>query len=381
MQSGLSDFKKLMSARFLFTFAVQMQAVVVGWQVYELTRNPLALGLVGLTEAVPALGLALYAGYLVDRMRPLKAYSGVLLCSFVSAAVLLGSQFSGQLLGSRIGFSGQVAALYIASFITGLGRSFSQPAVFSTVPRIVPREDLPRASAWMSTMMQIARLTGPGVGGLIFGLFGMAVSAGSICAILLAALACVSLIHAKPDAPPASSRRKSMKDELLSGVSFVFGHRILLPALSLDMISVLFGGVTAVLPIYAAEILFIGPKGLGFLRAAPALGAAITSLWLTRRKLRGIVGPWLFSAVTGFGLSILIFSVSRDFTVSLLALSLAGAFDSVSMVIRNSAVQLASPDDMRGRISAVNSIFIGSSNEIGEFNRAWPHACWEPSLR
>jgi MFS family permease len=359
----LTDFKKLMAARFLFTFSVQMQAVVVGWQVYALTHDPLALGLVGLAEAAPALGLALYAGYVVDRSRPLTVYSRVLLGSLLSGLVLLGSLF----LGSRLALPGQVAALYIASFITGSARGFSQPAIFSTVPRLVRREDLPRASAWMSSAMQIARIAGPGVGGLIFGYFGMATASAAVCVTLVASLGCVTMIQTVIAAPPVPAQRPPIRKELLSGLSFVFGHPILLPALSLDMISVLFGGVTAMLPIYAREILRIGPQGLGLLRAAPAVGAAITSFWLTRIHIRARAGSWLFSAVAGFGICILIFAVSRDFTISLLALGLSGAFDSVSMVIRNVAVQLASPDEMRGRISAVNSIFIGSSNEIGQF--------------
>jgi MFS family permease len=283
--------------------------------------------------------------------------------SIVSGVVLLAS----QLWGARLSHPGQVAALYVASFITGAARGFSQPAIFATVPRIIRREDLPRASAWMSSAMQVARITGPGVGGLIFGYLGMAVASAAVCVILFAALVCVMVIRTVIAAPPVPARRRPIQEELLSGVSFVFRHPILLPALSLDMISVLFGGVTALLPIYAREILFIGPKGLGLLRAAPAVGAAIMSLQLTRLQIRARAGAWLFTAVSGFGFCILVFGVSRSFMVSLVALGLSGAFDSVSMVIRSTAVQLASPDEMRGRISAVNSIFIGSSNEIGEF--------------
>jgi MFS family permease len=359
----LADFKKLLVARFLFTFAVQMQAVIVGWQVYELTHDPLALGLIGLAEAIPAISLALIAGYIVDRSRPLTIYKRVMVGSFVSGLVLLSS----QLLGARLGLRDQVLALYLASVITGIARGFSQPSIYATVPRIVPREKLSQATAWMSMSMQIARITGPALGGLIFGYLGMSICAGVICGVIFLAYASLSLIVAAPPAPARPPIKKPIRKEFWSGVAFVFSHPILLPALSLDMISVLFGGVTAVLPIYAREILMIGPRGLGILRAAPAVGAALSSYGLTRLNIRRFAGRWLFTAVTGFGASILVFAFSHSFLLSLAALGLSGAFDSISMVVRSTAVQAASPDEMRGRISAVNSIFIGSSNEIGEF--------------
>jgi MFS family permease len=358
----LLDFKKLMSARFLFTFGVQMQAVIIGWRMYDLTHDPLHLGLIGLAEAIPALSLALYAGYIVDRSKPLKVYTWVLIGSLISALVLLVSSLEmGQL-----GLSAQVGALFLSSLITGLARGFSQPALFAAVPRIVPRSELPQASAWMTSALQIARISGPGLGGLIYGWLGVSATAGVICVILVAAVVSMGLIEAKPDAPPVATK-KNMKQELFSGVSFVFRHPILLPALSLDMISVFFGDMVALLPIFAAEILFVGPKGLGVLRAAPAVGAAIASYLLTRVNLREKSGHLLMTAVAGFGVCILVFALSRNFYLSLAVLALSGAFDSVSMVIRGAAVQLVSPDPMRGRISAVNSIFIGSSNELGQF--------------
>ncbi len=358
-----ADFKKLMSARFLFTFAVQMQAVVLGWRMYELTKNPLFLGLIGLVEAIPALSLALYAGLLVDRGRPLWIYRAVVAASFISGLVLLISQFERSLLNE----SQQVLALFLSSLITGIARGFSQPSVFAIVPRIVPRAELQKASAWMSSAMQVARIGGPAAGGIIFGWFGMITTAALICLFLILAQVALALISTARIPRSAPLKKNSLKEDLLSGASFVFRHPILFPALTLDMVSVLFGGVTALLPIYAAEILHVGPKGVGLLRGAPAVGAALTSLWLTRLDVREKAGPWLFTAVTGFGACILIFAISQNFWLSAVALGLSGAFDSVSMVIRTAAVQLASPDSMRGRISAVNSMFIGSSNELGEF--------------
>jgi MFS family permease len=358
-----SDFKKLMTARFLFTLAVQIQAIVLGWRMYILTKDPLYLGLIGLVEAIPALGLALYAGYIVDRSRPLVVLRGVVQISLLSGFILLLSQLPWAGAGGRF----QIAALFFSSFLTGTARAFSQPAVFSIVPRIIDRENLPRASAWMASSLQVARISGPAMGGLFFSWLGVSASAMIVCLVLLAALGILLFVQASPKPIESFGRSKSTEPQLLSGAKFVIRHPILLPALSLDMVSVLFGGVTALLPIYAAEILMVGPKGLGALRAAPAVGAAMTSLWLTTFDIRRRAGAWLFSGVTGFGLCILVFAVSRSYLLSLLALGLSGAFDSVSMVVRTAAVQLSSPDSMRGRISAVNSIFIGSSNELGEF--------------
>jgi MFS family permease len=361
--SALSDFKKLISARFLFTLAVQMQAVVVGWRIYELTQDPLSLGLMGLAEAIPALGLALYAGYVVDRSRPLKVYRWVLEGSLISSGILLIAAFY----GGRWTDHWQVVALYMSSVFAGAARAFSQPSMYAILPKLTKREGLSKALAWMSTAMQTARVTGPALGGLIFGFMGLEVAYAVIFILLIGALGSTYAIQMNIEAPASVGDEREMVEELKSGVRFVFGHPILLPALSLDMISVLFGGVTALLPIYAKEILAVGPRGLGILRAAPAIGATVMGFILTRIEVRKNAGKYLLSAVFGFGVSILVFAVSKDFYLSVFALGLSGIFDSVSVVVRSTAVQLASPDHMRGRISSVNSMFIGSSNEVGEF--------------
>jgi MFS family permease len=359
----LLDFKKTLCSRFLFTLGTQMQAVIVGWQMYQLTHDPLKLGLIGLAEAVPAIGIALYAGYVVDRSRPVRVLSWVLLASLLSALVVFVSQTKQWILVSD---HDRVLALYCASILTGAARAFSQPAIFAIIPRIVPRDQLAKASAWSMSTMQVARVSGPALGGLVFGWFGVGVASAIVCTSLLLAFLAILLI-AKAVPSPSNPPSRSVGAELMEGARFVFTHPILLPALSLDMISVFFGGVTALLPIYASDILHIDARGLGLLRAAPAVGAALTGMWLTRADIRARAGNWLFVAVTGFGFSILVFGFSHNLWLSLAALAVSGSFDSVSMVVRNTAVQLASPDHMRGRISAVNSIFIGSSNELGEF--------------
>jgi MFS family permease len=356
------DFKKLLSARFFYTFGVQMQAVILGWRIYELLKDPLALGFIGLTEAVPAIGLALYAGYLIDRMRPLVVYRYVIFVSLLSGIMVL----SEHIFQSQLPLKLQVGMLYSASFLTGLARSFSQPAMFASVPRLVGRANLLRASATSSSVMQVARIAGPATGGLLFGFLGPIVASSVVCMLLIVATTLMTLIKTNIPAPERTNHHKSVRDELLSGVKFVFNHPILFPALTLDMISVLFGGVTALLPIFASDILMIGAKGLGILRAGPAIGATFMSLYLARKTLKGRSGIWLLWAVGGFGVSILVFGLSTNFYLSLFALVMSGACDSVSMITRSSAVQLCSPDHMRGKISAVNSIFIGSSNELGE---------------
>ncbi|WPU65711.1 MFS transporter [Peredibacter starrii] len=357
-----TDFKKLMTARFFFTLAVQMQAIVLGWRMYELTKDALYLGLIGLVEAVPALSLALFAGYIVDRSRPLVVYRRLTLVSLASGLLMLLS----QLPYFHVTIDHQVVLLFCSSFLTGCARAFSQPSMFSLVPKIIPRVLLPKSSAWMSSAMQTARMSGPALGGVFYGFLGVSGTAVIICTFLIITITSLYLFDFNPPANEPE-KDKSIKEELLSGAKFVFKHPILFPALTLDMVSVLFGGVTALLPIYAAEVLFVGPEGLGILRAAPAIGSFLMSAWLIRGEIKKNAGRKLFSAVAGFGVCILVFAVSRNYILSLLALVCAGAFDGVSMVVRTSAVQLSSPDHMRGRIAAVNSIFIGSSNEIGEF--------------
>lgn len=357
------DFKKLLSARFLFTLGVQMQAVVLGWRIYELLNDPLALGLIGLAEAIPAIGLALFAGYIVDRKRPLLVYRRVMYVSFVSGVIVLGE----HIFADQIPILAQASLLYFAAFLTGIARSFSQPSIFAAVPQILHRNQLMKGTAMMSSAMQIARIAGPALGGLAFGFVGPIFSSSMVCLVLLGAVTSMFLIQKDIPAPLTIFKHASIKDELLSGARFVFSHPILLPALSLDMISVLFGGVTALLPIFAKEILFIGKEGLGILRAAPAVGAAVMSLYLARNHSTFRSGRALLLAVMGFGICILVFGVSTNYMISIVALAFSGLFDSISMNIRMAAVQLVSPDHMRGKISAVNSIFIGSSNEIGEF--------------
>jgi len=283
------DFKKLLTARFFYTFGVQMQAVILGWRIWELLKDPLALGFIGLTEAVPAIGLALYAGYLVDRLRPLIVYRYVLLVSLLSGVILLLE----HIYQGSLSLNEQVFMLYSASFLTGLARSFSQPIIFASVPRIVGKANLLKASAMSSSVMQVARIAGPAAGGILFGFFGPIVASSFVCVSLVISFSSIFLIKINILPPDSTGKHKSIKEELLSGLKFVYKHPILFPALTLDMVSVMFGGVTALLPIFASDILMIGAKGLGTLRAAPAVGAAIMAIYLSSRVIKGRSGTVL----------------------------------------------------------------------------------------
>jgi MFS family permease len=358
-----NSFKKLIAIRFLYTLATQIQAVILGWQMYVLTHNPLYLGFIGLAEAIPALGFALFAGYIVDRSNPSMILRSMMGLGLLSGLIILFSHVS------MIHFTvtQQIGALFISSILTGTARAFLHPAIFVIMPRIVPRNETSQASAWMTSSFLTASISGPAIGGILFGWAGIGVASGVLCSLILLALITTFLLKIPHITRAKESLEKTLRKELFLGAAFVFKHPILLPALSLDMLSVLFGGVTALLPIYAAEILHIGPKGLGILRASPAIGGALITLILTRIHIKKNAGIWLLSAVTGFGCCILVFALSKNLILSFIALTLSGAFDGVSAVIRSTAVQLCSREDMRGRISAINLIFISSSNELGAF--------------
>jgi MFS family permease len=354
-------FRLLTSARFALTFALQMQVVIVGWQVYDITKDPLSLGLIGLAEALPSLSVSLYAGHLADlhdrRKIFLSTLAVLVICSFALFYFTLDVSSVLETVG--------VAAIYGVIFLSGLARGFMGPSVFGLIGQIVPRGLLPKASAWNSSAWQIAAIVGPAVGGFIYAWIGITATYLLDAILVTIALYLVWLIpsHGKVE----QQEGESIKERLLSGVRFVFGNQVIVGALSLDLFAVLFGGAVALLPVFAREILEVGPKGLGALRAAPAVGAAIVALALAHRPTMSHAGRKLFVAVAGFGVCIIIFGISENFYLSLFALALSGALDSISVIVRSTILQLHTPDHMRGRVSAVNSMFIGSSNEIGAF--------------
>lgn len=356
---SIVSYRFFLATRLFLTLALQMQAVIIGWQVYELTNDPFSLGLVGLAEALPAISIALYGGHIADihnRKTILLISLGVILLSTLG----LFYSFSGPLSGSL-----QLVCIYAFISLNGLARGFYSPASFATISLLVPKDLLIYASTINSTIWQFASVIGPAIGGFCFAYFGINISFGLILTLMI--MAFLALLQIKVDFVKKAATGEKIIARLKEGVTFVFKNKIILSALSLDLFSVLFGGATALLPIFADEILKTGPEGLGLLRAAPSLGAVIMMTYLSMRKNLVQPGKTLIQAVGGFGVCMLLFGLSESFYLSLILLFLSGAFDSISVIIRSNILQIHTPDEMRGRVSAVNTIFIGSSNEIGAF--------------
>jgi MFS family permease len=357
-----NDFRSYVGMRFCFTFAYQMQAVIIGFYIYHLTKSAFALGLVGLCEAIPAVGIALYGGYIADKSEKRKMllliFIGVLISSFVMFLVTMKNA------GNYINAGWVVPIIYVMIFANGVARAFYGPATFVIYTQSVPKEIYPNASTWSSSSWQIASILGPAAGGLIYGFFGITITFGVILFFLLISLILIYLLRPYP---PIYVPKESIWKSLSEGIHFVFNNKMMIGAMSLDLFSVFFGGAVALLPVFANEILKVGAEGLGIMRATTSLGAVLTMLAMARFSPMG--RPWrnLLIAVTGFGLSIICFGLSRSFYLSLIFLFTEGAFDSISVIIRGTIMQLLTPDHMRGRVSAVNSMFIGSSNEIGAF--------------
>lgn len=346
----------------LFTMVVgsQLQAVVVGWQVYRLTHDPLSLGLIGLAEAMPFIGVALPAGYLADRRnRRAISVASLLVLACCSAALVTFSATPGLL--ARVG----VGPIYATIFVSGIARGILQPARQALGAEIIPRSVYQNAIAWRSSTWQTASVIGPAIGGLLYGFAGAVASYGMATLLMLVALAAFLMVRYAPE--PRSLERTSMFAELLSGLRFVWSEHAILAALSLDLFSVFLGGAEALLPVFAAEILKVGPQGLGLLRAAPAAGAVTMGIFLAHRPPFRRAGRAMLVAVAVFALAIVGFGLSRDYYLSLALLALSGMADNVSVVIRSTLIQLLTPPQMLGRVSAVNSIFVGSSNELGAF--------------
>lgn len=351
------SFLWLLAFRVLIVLAYQIVAVVVGWHIYELTGDPLALGLVGLAEAIPYFACALFAGYAVDHYS--RRMFGVL------AAVMLFFNTL-TLIAVSAGWVGGDASLWIYGSIifTGLARAFITPTYSALFSLILPREQYARASGIGSAAFQFGLVLGPALGGILVGWAGKTATY-SVAALLCLGAAGVLLSLKVKQQPPAESA--PVFTSIAQGLRFVYGNQIVLGALTLDMFAVLFGGAVSMLPAFIHDIFHYGPEGLGILRAAPAVGAVITGLLLTRHPINLHAGRWLLSAVAGFGLCIIGFALSSNFWMAGVMLLLSGIFDGVSVVMRTTILQLATPDEMRGRVSAINGIFIGSSNELGAF--------------
>ena len=340
------------------TVAREAQIVVVGWQVFEATRDPLALGMIGLAEALPFIAVSLYAGHVADRMprRPI-AIAGTF-AMVLSAIALLLFTTTGM-----IG-KGHVWPIYLVIFLSGIARSFIRPAFTALSAEVVTRDLYANAVAWRSSTWQFAAVLGPAMGGLIYGFAGPATAYSVVTVMMTLSLGALWLIA--HDARPQQGQEIPIGESLRIGIRFLLGQRILLAAMTLDLFSVLFGGAVALLPIFA-HLLGAGPQGLGVLRAAPAAGSLVTGIILAHRPPMRRTGRALFASVAIFGLTIIGFAISRNFWISLALLTVSGMADNVSVIIRGTLLQTLTPQHMLGRVSSVNQIFIGSSNEIGAF--------------
>jgi len=341
-------------SRFLATFSTQIVSVAVGWQVYDLTRDPFDLGLVGLVQFLPALLLVLVTGATADRFNR----------RLIMAICQAGEAFCCAALLYLVWSShATVTPIFIVLVVFGVARAFLGPAQSSLVPNLVPPEDLSNAIAWNSSAWQVATIVGPVAGGLLYGL--NAETAYGTALVLMCAAAFLALLIPKP--PQKTSRQATSLETLFAGFRYVWSEKVVLGAISLDLFAVLLGGATALLPVYARDILDVGPWGLGLLRAAPGIGAIAVALWLAKNPIRDHAGLIMFVTVAGFGLATMVFGYSTIVWVSILALLFMGAFDMVSVYVRETLIQLWTPDVVRGRVNAVNMVFVGASNELGEF--------------
>ncbi len=351
------SFRKLLAYRLQIVLAYQIMAVVVGWHMYELTRDPLALGLIGLAEVIPYFSCALFAGYAVDHYS--RRRFGVL------ASVGVGVN-AGVLAAVSAGWLGNAPTSWIYASIAcvGLARAFIGPSFSALFALVLPRDQYARGAGFGSSVFQLATVMGPALGGAIVG--WASITAAYVTAALLAASAALSLLLLHVEEPPPAESAPVFAS-IREGLRFVFSNQTILGAQALDMFAVLFGGAVALLPIFVQDVFHAGPQGLGILRASPAMGALVTGVFLARHPINRHAGKLLLGAVAGFGCCIMLFALSTALWAAALLLALSGMFDGVSIVLRQTILQLQTPDVMRGRVSAINGIFIGSSNEFGAF--------------
>ncbi|MDD4973924.1 MAG: MFS transporter [Bacteriovorax sp.] len=352
------DFRFFVTAKILMTMALQFQAVIVGWHVYSITHDPLSLGLIGLVEIIPNFSVTLFAGHFADLYDRKKiVYSCLAVLLFCS----LGLYYTSY----HIEVAHQLYLLYGIIAVSGFARGIIAPSLFSILTECVPKAHFVNSTSWHSTLWQIAFMLGAGTSGFLFS----AISYNAYLVITLFVLLAMMVFHFISPKPHLTKNdpKAPMFDSIKSGIKFVFSSQIFLGAISLDLFAVLFGGAVALLPIYANDILKVGPQGLGFLKAAPSLGsflmAAIVVYWPPVRD----TGKKLLLAVFGFGICMIVFGISKNFYLSIFVLALSGAFDNISVVVRGTIMQSLIPAEMKGKVYAVNSIFIGSSNEIGAF--------------
>ena len=357
------EFNMFLLLRFTMVFAWSMQFIIIEWEVYSLTKSALSLGMIGLMEVIPAVGMALFAGHIVDQ----KEKKGMLLkCIFGFSIISFGLfLLTWPVIVSDWSTKTILYSIYFTVFLGGLVRAFLGPTIFSLMSLIVPKKAYPNAATWSSSVWQIGAVVGPAVAGFSITWIGVHWSMCTILACSFFALILLTQISKKPILNPKIG--EPIMESLKEGLKFVYTNKSILGALTLDMVAVLFGGAVALLPIFAQDILKVGPEGFGVLRAAPAVGALLTMFVAAHLPFYKNAGIKLLAAIFGFGVCIIVFGLSTYFWLSVFALFMSGVTDGISVVIRQTILQLKTPDSMRGRVAAVNSIFVGSSNELGAF--------------
>lgn len=357
----IKNFRFYLSYRIFLTMASLMQSVIVGWQIYDLSHNVLWLGFIGLAEVIPQVSISLFAGHYIDLWNRKKIINYTTLLLILGAIILLIYSTNSAYFSEKFG----LIPVFITIFLTGLARGILGPAQVALLGQLVPRNLYANAATWNSANWQVAAVMGPAIGGMVYGFWGIIPAYSLVLTLYTLSFFMIMLI--KVSRHEVIQTAEGVFTRIHSGISFVFKTPELFGAFTLDMFAVLFGGAVAMLPVFASDILKIGPQGLGLLRACPAIGATLMAFVLMFRPPVRETGKILFICVIGFGLCMIGFGLSRSILLSGLLLILSGAFDNVSVVIRGTILQLYTPDDMRGRVASVNGIFIGSSNELGAF--------------
>jgi MFS family permease len=357
----VKNFRFYLSYRIFMTMASLMQSVIVGWQIYDISHNVLWLGFIGLVEVVPQVSISLFAGHYIDLWNRRKIVRYTTLILILGSIILLIYSSNTAYFTEKFG----ILPVFFTIFLTGLARGVLGPAQVALLGQLVPRNLYANAATWNSANWQVAAVLGPAIGGMIYGFWGIIPAYSLVFAFYT--LSFFMIMFIKVGKHEVVETTEGVFTRIRSGIDFVFKTPELLGAFTLDMFAVLFGGAVAMLPVFASDILKIGPQGLGLLRACPAIGATLMAFVLMFRPPMKDTGKILFTCVIGFGLTMIGFGLSKSFLLSGILLILSGAFDNVSVVIRGTILQLFTPDDMRGRVASVNSIFIGSSNELGAF--------------
>lgn len=367
------NFARYVVVLFLMTLGIQIQGTIVGWQVYDLTKDPLALGMIGLAEALPAISLALWGGHVADR-HDRRRTALIALWVLVACSIALWLLAGTRPLGAEMLTRARLIGIYGVIFLSGVARAFLTPARQALSAEFVPRTLFSNAITWRTGSWQLAAVLGPALGGVLYAVGGIRLAyAVDVVLMISATLLLVSISHRSPE---RGESHEALLDSVTSGLRFVFREPVLLGALTLDLFSVFFGGAVALLPIFAAEILEVGPTGLGILRASPAVGAVVTSMALARRRDWTHTGHLLLWSVFGFGTCMVLFGLSTSFFLSVGLLIASGVFDMISVVIRSTLLQSRTPEALLGRVSSVNQIFVGSSNEIGMFESGVTARWW-----